>query len=566
MYKKKVIHLLFAILATASFNTAAQCEVTAHPPPPFPAGLPTDLPKPPIVDARDIDWPDTPYMDGRILRTLKRQGVLPSAVPSPVATNERYFRYVRVTPATVKLWRIGTDSVWVPGGTDPFQSLSFEKQFSGKEAGYSVSMTVRDKSRFGLMQYTDTLSLAICGIDEPGILEVPRWVRMKPSVKPDQQTFTSNYYDLARHPELSRITVSASLQPRDLWPLGCFGLTVLCLFFLLPVIHRSDTSPDEERRQQIMHSVYLWMLKTYALILPVTALCATGLGRVLSMWYSPDDAKWIRIVAIMVNLAIPYAVWAMTKSVLLRATHSNARYYKLINNRNTIFAASLVFFVVVSTMVPSNNTWLLVCIGLIAVIPYQFKAKYDAKLHSINLRPQTAEEDDRLRRLQTKATSLLAPHKIECPSMLLVSVPHSSQEPVSDTATSQLTVPFKVIGTLNDDELLFFICQHLIQVKVIRKQKGNLFFTYIMFMALLAAIWTLMTQSAVVFITAMCIVWMTSRLMDYYLLRWADKLTVEMMDNRGVAISALHKMEQNTVGEGLFALRRKSLESFTHPA
>ena len=103
-------------------------------------------------------------------------------------------------------------------------------------------------------------------------------------------------------------------------------------------------------------------------------------------------------------------------------------------------------------------------------------------------------------------------------------------------------------------------------MKVIRKQKGNWFFAYIMFMILLAAIWTLMTQSAVVFITAMCIVWTTSRLMDYYLQRWADKLTVEIMDNRGVAISALRKMEQNTVGEGLFALRRKSLESFTHPA
>ncbi len=565
MYKKPIVHLLFAVLALASFGTGAHCAGMAHPPPPFPAGLPTNLPKHPIVDARDIDWPDTPYMDGSILRTIKRQGVLANAVPSPIVTNERYFRYIRVTPATVKIWRIGPESVDVPGGTSPFKSLSFEKQFYVKEAGYSVAMTVRDKSRFGLMKYTDTVFLAICGIGEPGILEVPRWVRIKPSVKPDQQTFTSSYYDLARHPELSTITVSANLQPRDLWPLGCFGMTLLCLLYLSPVIHRSDTSPDEGRRQQIMHSVYLWMLRTYALILPLTALCATGLERVLSMWYSPDDVKWIRVVAITVNLVIPYAGWAITKSVLLRATHSSTRYYKLANIRNTIYAASLVFFVIASSMVPSNNTWLLVCIGLIAVIPYQFNAKCDAKLHSINLRPKTAEEDERLRRLQTKATSLLAPHKIECPSMLLVSVPHSSQEPLSDTATCQMAVPYKVIGTLNDDELLYFICQHLIQEKVIRKQKGNWFFAYIMFMILLSAIWTPMTQSAVVFITALCIVWMVSRIMDLYMLRWADKLTVELMDNRVVAISALRKMEQTTVGEGLFALRRKSLEAVTHP-
>ena len=390
---KSIYRISMAILAFVTLDAVAHCEsivpLPNSPSTKLPAGFPAklpEMPKPPIVDARDIDWPDTPYMDRSILRTIKGNGALPSAVPSPIVTKERYFRYVRVTPATVKIWRIGPESVDVFGGTDPFKHVSIEKQFYGHEAGYSVSMTVRDKSRFGLMQYTDTLSLAIGGIEEPGILEVPRWVRMKPSVKPDQQTFTSNYYDLARHPELSRITVSANLQPRDLWPVGCFGMTLLCLLYLSPIIHRSDTSPDEERRQQIMHSVYLWMLKTYALILPVTALCATGLGRVLSMWYSPDDAKWIRIVAITVNPAIPYAVWAITKSVLLRATHNNARYYKLINTRNTIFAASLVFFVVVSTMVPSNNTWLLVCIGLIAVIPYQFQAKYDAKLLSINLK------------------------------------------------------------------------------------------------------------------------------------------------------------------------------------
>lgn len=220
------------------------------------------------------------------------------AVSVPVVKANRYFVFAKIVPATLKIWVVAPKSV---STAQLHQQLAQWTAMSPPRieqvSDYTIALFMRDKSRFGMMRYSETPPtsslqklLGKQGITTKGLLSVPFLSDIVPDVKRDFQYDRETFYSL-KHP-YRILQLHADIKEWELWAL----VILLLIPFVTMLVLSHTRSILHSGSMKVLHKAVINTQKHLVFSVygsEILLLFVSQFTSISGMWFPLKNAPYI---------------------------------------------------------------------------------------------------------------------------------------------------------------------------------------------------------------------------------------------------------------------------------